>query len=107
SCLFFSRRRRHTRLVSDWSSDVCSSDLRRATEFRTVKVVQTLAWIAGGGLLKFGGAPVFDVSARNSAIKAMTAIGRGSDAVADEIGRASCREGGWKWVGRVGLRTKT
>src|SRR5215213_235565 len=27
-CLFFfSSRRRHTRLVSDWSSDVCSSDL--------------------------------------------------------------------------------
>src|SRR5438046_8145500 len=29
-CLFFfSSRRRHTRLVSDWSSDVCSSDLGR------------------------------------------------------------------------------
>src|SRR5262249_39140433 len=26
---FFSSRSRHTRLVSDWSSDVCSSDLRR------------------------------------------------------------------------------
>src|SRR5262249_56408972 len=26
---FFSSRRRHTRLVSDWSSDVCSSDLKR------------------------------------------------------------------------------
>src|SRR5438046_7210776 len=26
---FFSSRRRHTRLVSDWSSDVCSSDLWR------------------------------------------------------------------------------
>src|SRR5262249_56393704 len=25
----FSSRRRHTRLVSDWSSDVCSSDLRK------------------------------------------------------------------------------
>src|SRR5262249_57900724 len=25
--IFFSSRRRHTRLVSDWSSDVCSSDL--------------------------------------------------------------------------------
>src|ERR1019366_347844 len=25
--LFFSSRSRHTRLVSDWSSDVCSSDL--------------------------------------------------------------------------------
>ena len=24
---FFSSRRRHTRLVRDWSSDVCSSDL--------------------------------------------------------------------------------
>src|SRR5262249_59156736 len=24
--VFFSSRRRHTRLVSDWSSDVCSSD---------------------------------------------------------------------------------
>src|SRR5258706_5496681 len=24
---FFSSRRRHTRLISDWSSDVCSSDL--------------------------------------------------------------------------------
>src|SRR5438093_1782234 len=26
---FFSSRRRHTRLVSDWSSDVCSSDLSK------------------------------------------------------------------------------
>src|SRR6266850_4597676 len=27
---FFSSRRRHTRLQGDWSSDVCSSDLRRS-----------------------------------------------------------------------------
>src|SRR5690242_21030260 len=27
---FFSSRRRHTRLTCDWSSDVCSSDLRLA-----------------------------------------------------------------------------
>src|SRR6202795_1731726 len=26
---FFSSRRRHTRSISDWSSDVCSSDLHR------------------------------------------------------------------------------
>src|ERR1022692_4428800 len=26
-CVFFSSRRRHTRLQGDWSSDVCSSDL--------------------------------------------------------------------------------
>src|SRR5436305_5236297 len=27
-CFFFSSRRRHTRCGRDWSSDVCSSDLR-------------------------------------------------------------------------------
>src|SRR5258705_11031228 len=27
---FFSSRRRHTRCLSDWSSDVCSSDLERS-----------------------------------------------------------------------------
>src|SRR5690606_40448257 len=27
---FFSSRRRHTRFSRDWSSDVCSSDLKRA-----------------------------------------------------------------------------
>src|SRR5262249_56256218 len=31
---FFSSRRRHTRLVSDWSSDVCSSDLAGASAAR-------------------------------------------------------------------------
>src|ERR1035441_10912749 len=29
-CFFFSSRRRHTRCLSDWSSDVCSSDLESA-----------------------------------------------------------------------------
>src|SRR5256885_12225525 len=31
--VFFSSRRRHTRLQGDWSSDVCSSDLRPLTRF--------------------------------------------------------------------------
>src|SRR6266496_6072358 len=30
SCFFFSSRRRHTRSLRDWSSDVCSSDLHRS-----------------------------------------------------------------------------
>src|SRR5690606_39425183 len=29
---FFSSRRRHTRFSRDWSSDVCSSDLRRGNK---------------------------------------------------------------------------
>src|SRR5437762_7813726 len=34
---FFSSRRRHTRYIGDWSSDVCSSDLR-GPRFRGGKV---------------------------------------------------------------------
>src|SRR5438034_7131302 len=30
-CFFFSSRRRHTRSLCDWSSDVCSSDLADVT----------------------------------------------------------------------------
>src|SRR6266487_5217722 len=30
SFFFFSSRRRHTRWTGDWSSDVCSSDLKRS-----------------------------------------------------------------------------
>src|SRR5438046_9945733 len=33
---FFSSRRRHTRLVSDWSSDVCSSDLTPGDDVRRI-----------------------------------------------------------------------
>src|SRR5471030_2329579 len=38
-CLFFSSRRRHTRCLSDWSSDVCSSDLRRTQLPAEVRIV--------------------------------------------------------------------
>src|SRR6266496_5292017 len=31
-CFFFSSRRRHTRSLRDWSSDVCSSDLVRVAK---------------------------------------------------------------------------
>src|SRR5262249_58012372 len=48
---FFSSRRRHTRLVSDWSSDVCSSDLivlfwkqRGDQEARKALVSHQLGW---------------------------------------------------------------
>src|SRR5947199_4614908 len=33
---FFSSRRRHTRCLSDWSSDVCSSDLKFSLSLRRV-----------------------------------------------------------------------
>ena len=38
---FFSSRRRHTRLVSDWSSDVCSSDLGRKRAKESARFFKT------------------------------------------------------------------
>src|SRR5437879_5553246 len=48
-CLFFfSSRRRHTRYIGDWSSDVCSSDLRSLGHRAVVRVR-----VGNGG--RFGG----------------------------------------------------
>src|SRR5205814_7654285 len=74
---FFSSRRRHTRCLSDWSSDVCSSDL----------TVVTL--LLGSGFL--------DIVQRARvaqpvAIRALEAAGAYRLLRLWEIGRASCRE---------------
>src|SRR2546422_2667504 len=39
---FFSSRRRHTRCSRDWSSDVCSSDLRRAGSLHPARLAAEL-----------------------------------------------------------------
>src|SRR5437763_15181018 len=36
---FFSSRRRHTRYIGDWSSDVCSSDLLASTQVGAIRKV--------------------------------------------------------------------
>src|SRR5690242_12200170 len=41
---FFSSRRRHTRLTCDWSSDVCSSDLRRTSEGADLSSLREIAY---------------------------------------------------------------
>src|SRR5207249_8028672 len=42
---FFSSRRRHTRSKRDWSSDVCSSDLRFIDENRQETIRILLQWV--------------------------------------------------------------
>src|SRR6266700_6930948 len=42
---FFSSRRRHTRFSRDWSSDVCSSDLRTAAQFMA-QLIENLLMLA-------------------------------------------------------------
>src|SRR5438046_5923559 len=43
---FFSSRRRHTRLVSDWSSDVCSSEVETTVDFCPRNPI--ISWMVGG-----------------------------------------------------------
>src|SRR5215510_1595162 len=50
-CFFFSSRRRHTRWPRDWSSDVCSSDLRPILARRPSLAVRALRWSARHKLL--------------------------------------------------------
>src|SRR3712207_6889792 len=50
---FFSSRRRHTRYWRDWSSDVCSSDLK-STMLRCINGLETI----DSGEIVFDGAPL-------------------------------------------------
>src|ERR1019366_10254498 len=44
-CVFLKSRSRHTRLVSDWSSDVCSSDLRTPSAARRRSLRTWREWL--------------------------------------------------------------
>src|SRR2546430_6732929 len=82
---FFSSRRRHTRFDCDWSSDVCSSDLRRNPRrgwlIGIAAGALALAAVAGVGLL----GPALPLVDRNGVW--IDTVKRGQ-----KIGRASCRE---------------
>src|SRR5262245_63656832 len=99
SCLFFffSSRRRHTRCLSDWSSDVCSSDLENATaEVRSVVSYLPALLRAAGVTL------ALSILAMALAIAAGTSVAAGRVyGPWLEIGRASCRERGEVGVGGV------
>src|SRR5699024_11474628 len=89
---FFSSRRRHTRSKRDWSSDVCSSDLRapqhrytRQTCYRpgllayAEHLVDVMVSLAAAELLATRGEATAAVAAADMAI------------MSAQIGRASCR----------------
>src|SRR5438093_9951671 len=67
---FFSSRRRHTILVSDWSSDVCSSDLSpsdaRASSTASVSVSSAAVELARASLGDLAGRRVLVVGAGKS-----------------------------------------
>src|SRR5690606_41038253 len=105
-----SSRRRHTRFSRDWSSDVCSSDLRRGD----------VPWRRGGGILASANlhSPCPRRSPERERARGAVAGSRLCDGCAGfgaggrkkpdgtmQIGRASCRERreGKGVGGRVGL----
>src|SRR5690349_25161863 len=98
---FFSSRRRHTRSLRDWSSDVCSSDLeripgRRARRSATARPPDGASKIC----VPFG--PGY--------VPRRTHAGAPEDGAAEgvaEIGRASCRERVESSGGAVQTQKKT
>src|SRR5436853_1134643 len=95
---FFSSRRRHTRCLSDWSSDVCSSDLKGETY--TIEVLsdrlgsQTdMYFLLRKEDTKQELANLDDNPEVLNALKLYTH--------SEEIGRASCRERGTVGEGGV------
>src|SRR5205814_4072479 len=94
---FFSSRRRHTRCLSDWSSDVCSSDLAGARRPRgRVRLGRAIRRDERGGA---GGDPP---PRRHGGLDPA----HGPGAEGPEIGRASCRERVEDSVGAGALREK-
>src|SRR5437762_10259080 len=88
-CFFFSSRRRHTRYIGDWSSDVCSSDLALiATGEHKAAIVRRAV----------EGEPSQDVAATylqghaNATAYLDLAAAAELTRVKTQIGRASCRE---------------
>src|SRR5438132_6523005 len=87
---FFSSRRRHTRSLCDWSSDVCSSDL--ITILKNSNFKESFSGLVMNYLLKenLNGEMLY-ASITNSLMAFR------------EIGRASCRESVYISVLRVSL----
>src|SRR5690349_23384694 len=93
---FFSSRRRHTRSLRDWSSDVCSSDLK--TQLRSFRRRNTFAILSSLDFALWDGV---DRHAGCACVKPSTGTAlcrSGQQSEPMEIGRASCRERGQIWV---------
>src|SRR5688500_19742763 len=84
--IYFSSRRRHTRLQGDWSSDVCSSDLK------IIEVANKLG-LKGAELQKALQAGTYAKELEKYKGMGNAANIRGTPSLFfNEIGRASCRE---------------
>src|SRR5690349_22538597 len=79
---FFSSRRRHTRSLRDWSSDVCSSDLLLLADRLHSTLLQR----------RFGVGFAFGIAQVRRFARQARPFAQAPDRFGAEIGRASCRE---------------
>src|SRR3546814_7694320 len=103
-CFFFKQKTAYEVRISDWSSDVCSSDLGGVEPLqRRQRIVQVLEDLGGDhsvGRRKAGQRPGARARQRLAGEAHATAQpggeveAQGRD-VREEIGRASCRESVW------------
>src|SRR5437764_10700615 len=104
--LFFASRRRHTRYIGDWSSDVCSSDLifyschpiERAWRGRS-KISERVGVQSQSRGVKFRGNEQIRIGSRG-------VQGLNGQQIRAQIGRASCRERVWISQVHVALKGK-
>src|SRR5258705_4980041 len=85
---FFSSRRRHTRCLSDWSSDVCSSDLKLTWKYDRAEKGNIFQAAKLGGTGRFTLALGFGASAAAAVDVTKKSLGR---KFAEGVGRAACR----------------
>src|SRR5688572_31294562 len=90
-CFFFSSRRRHTRFDCDWSSDVCSSDLRQGARLpRLPESTEQEQQDRSRDEAADMGEPGYPARVLGSGGGDRGIAGVGLDQ--EQIGRASCRE---------------
>src|SRR3546814_6474336 len=103
SVFFFKQKTAYEMRISDWSSDVCSSDLVQRLGFvsmlgvRHVGIARRVVGLIFGGLI-FGGL-IFGGLIFRLGFRLLRGYERGGKPTASgEIGRASCRERVCKYV---------
>src|SRR3546814_3589713 len=93
---FFKQKTAYEMRISDWSSDVCSSDLKGLQSLREYlhAAAQSVAARSATGLFRLAVDRVFTLKGHGTVVTGTVHDGvlSLSDDTLDQIGRASCRE---------------
>src|SRR3546814_3229365 len=94
---FFKQKTAYEMRISDWSSDVCSSDLIAQMQQFWVPASKALAVVAREGG-EYGGREAICKRAHAGLLKSKARLLIVDDDTREKIGRASCRVRVWQYV---------